>query len=155
MSPTSQAKKCICCKDPVYQSALLHLFVNRLISNGKKLVAYRILYSVLHDIRLETGRSPIPILEQAVRIVMPPVQLKALRIGGAVYQVPVDVKLNVGISIATLWILNASKKRQGNSTAARLSNEIVQAAGGSGGAMRKRIEVCRIAEANKAFARYR
>jgi len=152
---TLVSNKRIYCKDPVYKSVLLHIFANRLIRNGKKSLAYRILYSVLHDIRLETGGQPIAILEHAVRIVIPPVQLKALRIGGAVYQVPIDVKLNVGISIAIQWILNASSNRQGNSIVARLFNEIVQAACGSGGAMRKRREVCRIAEANKAFARYR
>jgi len=144
------------CKDPVYQSVLLNIFANRLIRNGKKTLAYRILYSVLHEIQLETGQnSAIPILEHAVRIVIPPVQLKALRIGGAVYQVPIDVKLNVGISIAIQWILNASSNRQGNSIVSRLFNEIIQARCGSGGAIRKRREVCRIAEANKAFARYR
>jgi small subunit ribosomal protein S7 len=81
--------------------------------------------------------------------------LKALRIGGAVYQVPVDVKLNVGISIAIKWILNASNSRQGSSIVSRLLSEILQAASGSGAAIRKRMEVCRMAEANKAFARYR
>jgi small subunit ribosomal protein S7 len=111
MSLTLVPNKRIYCKDPVYKSVLLHICANRLIRNGKKSLAYRILYSVLHDIRLETGGQPIAILEHAVRIVIPPVQLKALRIGGAVYQVPIDVKLNVGISIAIQWILNASSNR--------------------------------------------
>jgi small subunit ribosomal protein S7 len=155
MSMNLTRNKCNYHKDPIYKSVLLYMFANRLIRNGKKSLAYRILYSVLHDIRLETGRIPVAILEQAVRIVIPPVQLKALRIGGAVYQVPIDVKLNVGISMAIQWILNASTGRRGNSIVSRLQNEIIQAACGSGGAIRKRREVCRIAEANKAFARYR
>ena len=100
--------KFICCKDPTYQSILLHMFANRLIRNGKKFVAYRILYSILHEIRLEIRGLPVAIMEHAVRIIIPPVQLKALRISGAVYQVPVDIQLNVSISIAIKWILNAS-----------------------------------------------
>nr|YP_009139377.1 ribosomal protein S7 [Lepidodinium chlorophorum]BAR72351.1 ribosomal protein S7 [Lepidodinium chlorophorum] len=147
--------KYICCKDPIYKSVLLYIFANRLIRNGKKSLAYRILYSVLHEIRLEIRDLSVAILENAVRIIIPSIQLKALRISGAIYQVPIDVKLNVGISVAIQWILNASSDRNRNSIVFQLLDEIIQAASGLGSAIRKRREVCRIAEANKAFVRYR
>ena len=98
-------------KDSIYKSILLYMFANRLIRNGKKFLAYRILYSILHDIRLEIRKMSITILEQAVRIIIPSIQLKALRISGAVYQVPINIKLNISISMAIQWILNASTSR--------------------------------------------
>jgi small subunit ribosomal protein S7 len=143
------------CKDPVYESALLYKFSRQLIRNGKKSVAYRILYSVLHEIKLKTKRSPMAVLQQSIQIVSPPVQLKSLRIGGTVYQIPVPIKLDTRIATAMSWILNAATGRQGNNIVLRLVNEIIEAALGAGGAIRKRRELIRVAESNKAFARYR
>lgn len=111
MSIDLKKNKCIYYKDSIYKSILLHIFANRLIRNGKKFLAYRILYSILHDIRLEIRKMSITVLEQAVRIIIPSIQLKALRISGAVYQVPINIKLNISISTAIQWILNASTSR--------------------------------------------
>jgi small subunit ribosomal protein S7 len=141
--------------DPVYQSALVHIFVTRIIEDGKKSLAYRILYSVLRRIQEKTHREPLAILEHAVRVVIPTVQLKARRVGGAVYQVPVGVSPRRRTVIAIQWILAAACLRSGHSIVDRLTIEILDAASGNGGAIRKREEIHRLAEVNKAFARYR
>lgn len=141
--------------DPKYGSVLLSKFVNRIIHRGKKSISYRILYAILHKIRKTNQGDPVAILEHAIRTVMPGVKLKTRRVGGAVYQIPVEVDLNLRISLAIRWILKASITRSGKSLIFRLSDEILDAACGLGGAVRKRDEVYRIAEANKAFVRYR
>jgi small subunit ribosomal protein S7 len=141
--------------DPLYQSVLVHLVANRLIRHGKKTISYYILYSVLQNIQEKTKREPLAILEYAIRIVIPNIQLKSRRIGGTNYQVPVEVNPRRGVTIAIQWILIAASIRPGRNMVARLSIEIIDAASGNGGAIRKREETHRIAEANKAFARYR
>jgi small subunit ribosomal protein S7 len=129
--------------------------VNRLIQKGKKSLAYRILFSVLHKIKEKTQREPLAVLEHAVRIVIPTVQLKSRRVGGATYQIPVEVRPRRGTAIAIQWIVAAARARPGRDIVSLLSVEIMEAARGSGRAVRKREEVQRIADANKAFARYR
>jgi small subunit ribosomal protein S7 len=141
--------------DPIYQSVLIDIFVNRLMRHGKKSISYRILYSVLDEIQNKTQREPLAILEHAVCIVTPTVQLKSRRIGGSIYQVPVEVSIARGLAIAIQWILAASTLRSIRGRIDCISAEVMAAACGIGGAVRKREEVYRIAEANKAVARYR
>jgi len=141
--------------DPIYQSILVQKIVNRLIRHGKKSLSYRIIYSVLYKIQEKTQREPLAILEYAVRIVTPTVQLRTRRVGGANYQVPQEVSPRRGITLAIQWILVAARARPRRGIINCLSTEILDAACGSGGSIRKREEIHRIAEANKAFARYR
>jgi small subunit ribosomal protein S7 len=155
MSRRGIRKKKIYCSDPVYQSILVHIFVTCLIQNGKKSLAYRILYSSFRRIQEKVQREPLAIMEYAVRIVTPTVQLKSRRVGGATYQVPQEVSLRRGAIIAIRWIFSSAYTRPGRNIDSRLSIEIIDAVCGNGGAVRKREEVYRIAEANKAFTRYR
>ena len=141
--------------DPVYQSVLIHMVVNRLIRQGNKNLSYRILYTALDRIREKTKRNPMIVLEHAIRMVTPNVQLKVRRVGGTNYQVPIEVRPRRGTTVAIQWILKAARSRPGRDIATRLSEEIMDSVRGSGGAVRKREEVHRIADANKAFARYR
>jgi small subunit ribosomal protein S7 len=131
------------------------MFATRLMRNGKKSLAYCILYSSFRRIQEKVQREPLSIMERAIRVVTPTVQLKSRRIGGATYQVPIEVGPRRGIAIAIRWILMSSHSRPGRNVDSRLSIEIIDAACGIGGAVRKREEIYRIAEANKAFTRYR
>jgi small subunit ribosomal protein S7 len=155
MSRRGIRKKEIYSFDPVYQSILVHIFVTRIIRNGKKSLAYCILYSSFHRIQERIQREPLSIMEHAIRVVIPTVQLKSRRVGGATYQVPIEVSLRRGTAMAIRWIFMSSYFRPGRNIDNRLSIEIIDAACGIGNAVRKREEVYRIAEANKAFTRYR
>nr|BBI28670.1 fusion protein of ribosomal protein S12 and ribosomal protein S7 [Dinophyceae sp. MRD-151] len=155
MSRRHTPKKRFYSPDPKYQSILVHIIVNRIMRKGKKSLSYRILFSVLHKIKEKTQREPLAILEYAVRIVVPTVQLKSRRVGGATYQIPIEVRPRRGTAIAIQWIVAAARARPGRDIVSLLSIEIMEAARGSGRAVRKREEVQRMAEANKAFARYR
>jgi small subunit ribosomal protein S7 len=155
MSRRGSRKKGIYSSDPVYQSVLVHMFVTRIMRNGKKSLAYRILYSAFRRIQDKSQREPLAIMEQAVRVVTPTVQLKSRRVGGATYQIPTEVSPSRGIAIAIRWIFISSYSRPGRNIDNRLSIEIIDAACGIGNAVRKREEIYRMAEANKAFTRYR
>jgi small subunit ribosomal protein S7 len=141
--------------DQTYQSILVNLIVNRLLCDGKKNLSYSILYSVLQKIQIDSKREPLAVLEHAIRIVIPIVQLKSRRVGGTNYQIPVEVDSRRGITMAIQWILAGARSRPRGNIVTRLSREILDAAQGRGIAVRKREEVHRMAEANKAFARYR
>jgi small subunit ribosomal protein S7 len=155
MSRRQTKKKRPFLTDPLYQSIFVQLVANRLIRHGKKSLAYSLLYAVLQNIQQETNREPVAILEYAIRTVTPAIQLKSRRVGGTNYQVPVEVNPQRGSTIAIQWILTAASNRPGRNIINRLSIEILDAACGNGGAVRKRDETHRIAEANKAFALYR
>jgi small subunit ribosomal protein S7 len=155
MSRRRTAKKRTLTPDPIYQSRLVHRRVTRIRRDGKKALAYRLLYTALQEREEQTGQKPLLILEQAIRRVTPAVQLKARRVGGATYQVPVEVGPRRGTSRAIQWLRDAARTRAGRSRSASLRAEILDAARGAGGAVRKRDEVHRRAEANKAFAKYR
>ena len=141
--------------DPIYQSILVHMFVNCLMRKGKKSLSYRILYSVLNQIQDKTQRDALVVLEYAIRMVTPTVQLKSRRVGGTTYQIPIEVGPRRGTAMAIQWILTSARRRPGRDITTRLLAEILDAVRGNGGAVRKREEDLRIAEANKAFARYR
>jgi small subunit ribosomal protein S7 len=160
MSRKRQSEKRSILPDPLYNSTLVHMFVNRLMKQGKKNLAYNMLYTTLQQIKQkldsqEKSDLPLQVLEKAVRNVQPTVQVKPKRVGGSVLQVPLEVKPSKGTVLAIQWILTAARKRSGPNMVVKLSNEIIDASNQTGGAMKRKTEVERMAEANKAFARFR
>jgi small subunit ribosomal protein S7 len=154
MSRRRIQKKRFYAVDPVYQSTLVSIVANRFIQHGKKSFSYRLIYSVLQKIREKFHREPLAVLEYSIRRVTPKVQLKTRRVGGTNYQVPIKVGIGRGTKIAIQSILIATKMRPGQKAESCLLAEILDAANGTGKAIRTRDEIHRIAEANKAFARY-
>lgn len=141
--------------DPVYNSRLVSMMVRRIMKHGKKSIAYRIIYDALKTIEERTGSAPLEVFEKAVRNATPLVEVKARRVGGATYQVPMEVRSERGTALALRWLIQFSRARTGRSMAVRLANELMDAANETGSAVRKREETHRMAEANKAFAHYR
>jgi small subunit ribosomal protein S7 len=131
------------------------MLIRKLMMRGKASLAARILYEALDIVRERTGQDPLPLLENAVRNATPLVEVKARRVGGATYQVPVEVRGERGTSLALRWLVTFSRTRPGRTMAAKLANELIDAANETGSAIRRREEVHRMAEANKAFAHYR
>lgn len=141
--------------DPVYNSRLVSMTVRRIMRSGKQSLASRIVYDALKMIEEKTGSEPIEVFEQAIKNLTPLVEVKARRVGGATYQVPMEVRQGRGTTLALRWLVQFSRSRGGRTMASKLANEIMDAANETGGAMRKREETHRMAEANKAFAHYR
>ena len=141
--------------DPKYGSRLVTMLIRKLMLRGKASLAARILYEALDIVQERTGQEPLPLLENAVRNATPLVEVKARRVGGATYQVPVEVRGERGTSLALRWLVTFSRARPGRTMAAKLANEIMDAANETGSTIRRREEVHRMAEANKAFAHYR
>lgn len=141
--------------DPVYNSRLISMMVRRIMKHGKKSIAYRIIYQALKTIEERTGAEPLEVFEKAVRNATPLVEVKARRVGGATYQVPMEVRSERGTALALRWLIQYARARTGRSMSLRLANELMDAANETGSAVRKREETHRMAEANKAFAHYR
>nr|YP_008474518.1 ribosomal protein S7 [Lygodium japonicum]YP_008474538.1 ribosomal protein S7 [Lygodium japonicum]ADG29018.1 ribosomal protein S7 [Lygodium japonicum]ADG29026.1 ribosomal protein S7 [Lygodium japonicum]AGI51450.1 ribosomal protein S7 [Lygodium japonicum]AGI51460.1 ribosomal protein S7 [Lygodium japonicum]AHA59653.1 ribosomal protein S7 [Lygodium japonicum] len=141
--------------DPIYRNRLVNMLVDRIMKDGKKSLAYQILYQAMRQIRRETNRNPLSVLRQAVREVTPDVVTESKRVGGSTYRIPVEVVPAEGKALAIRWLLFACRKRSGRSMALRLSDESMDAARNSGSAVRKREEIHKMAEANKAFAHFR
>ncbi|MFM7407021.1 MAG: 30S ribosomal protein S7 [Cuspidothrix sp.] len=141
--------------DSVYNSRLISMMMRRVMRHGKKSLAARIVYDALKTIEERTGSSPLETFERAVRNATPLVEVKARRVGGATYQVPMEVRSDRGTTLALRWLVQYSRQRPGRTMAARLANELMDAANETGSAIRKREETHRMAEANKAFAHYR
>ena len=141
--------------DPKFANVDVAKFVNVLMTRGKKSVAERIIYGALDTIKQKSGKDPLEVFSQAVQNVKPIVEVKSRRVGGANYQVPVEVRPVRRIALAMRWIREAAQKRGEKSMTVRLAGELQEAAEGRGGAMKKREEVHRMAEANKAFSHYR
>lgn len=141
--------------DPVYNSRLVTMMVRRLMRSGKKSLALRIVYDALKAIEERTGSDPLELFERAIRNATPLVEVKARRVGGATYQVPMEVRSDRGTALALRWLIQFSRQRSGKTMAGRLANELMDAANETGSAIRKREETHRMAEANKAFAHYR
>jgi len=155
MSRRRKALKRNISPDPIYDSRLVHMVVNRLMKKGKKTIAYKIMYQTLEEIGESLQEDPIKILEQAIRNVTPIVEVKSRRIGGSNYQVPLEVHPERGTALAIRWILAASTNRPGRTMVAKFKNELLDASKNVGNSIRKRDEVQKMAEANKAFAKYR
>ena len=141
--------------DPKFSNVEIAKFVNVLMTRGKKSVAERIIYGALDTIKSKSGKDPLEVFTQAVQNVKPIVEVKSRRVGGANYQVPVEVRPVRRTALSMRWIREAARKRGEKSMAQRLANELMEAAEGRGGAVKKKEEVHRMAEANKAFAHYR
>ncbi|PSB16593.1 30S ribosomal protein S7 [filamentous cyanobacterium CCP1] len=141
--------------DPTYNSRLVTMMVSRLMRSGKKSLAYRIVYDAFKIIEERTGSEPLEVFEQAVKNATPLVEVKARRVGGATYQVPMEVRSDRGTALALRWLTQFSRNRSGRTMAGRLANELMDAANETGSTIRKREETHRMAEANKAFAHYR
>ncbi len=141
--------------DPVHNSRLVSMMMRRIMRSGKKSLASRIIYDAFETIKERTGTEPLEVFERAVRNTTPLVEVKARRVGGATYQVPMEVRPDRGIALALRWLIQFSRQRPGRTMSARLANELMDAANETGSAIRKREETHRMAEANKAFAHYR
>jgi small subunit ribosomal protein S7 len=141
--------------DPKYASQDVSKFINVLMTGGKKSVAERIIYGALDQIKVKTAKEPLEVFNQALSNVKPMVEVKSRRVGGANYQVPVEVRPIRRMALAMRWLRDAARGRGEKSMQQRLASELAEAAEGRGGAMKKREEVHRMAEANKAFSHYR
>jgi small subunit ribosomal protein S7 len=139
----------------VFGDKLVTRFVNSLMRDGKKNVARKILYQAFEIIEEKTGDEGIDVFKNALENVSPVVEVRSRRVGGSTYQVPVEVRPGRGTALGMRWIINASSGRNDKSMARRLSRELLDASNSEGGAMRKKDEVHRMAEANKAFAHFR
>ncbi|MFQ4143245.1 30S ribosomal protein S7 [Chlorogloeopsis sp. ULAP02] len=141
--------------DSVYNSRLVSMMIRRIMRHGKKSLAARIVYDAMKSIEERTGNDPLETFERAVRNATPLVEVKARRVGGATYQVPMEVRSERGTTLALRWLVQFSRQRSGRTMAGKLAQELMDAANETGNAIRKREETHRMAEANKAFAHYR
>ncbi|MBA2615496.1 MAG: 30S ribosomal protein S7 [Actinobacteria bacterium] len=141
--------------DPVYNSQLVTQLVNRIMTRGKKSTAEQIVYSALDRVGEKTGRPPADVLEQAVKTVTPVLEVRSRRVGGANYQVPVEVPQRRARTLAVRWIVTYSRDRREKHMEEKLANEILDALNQQGGAFKRKDDLYRMAQANKAFAHYR
>lgn len=155
MSRRSSSKKRLPNPDAIYNSRLVSMFIVHVLQDGKKSKATKIIYNVLDILKQRTSKDSLLILEKAVRNVTPLVEVKARRVGGSTYQVPIEVKAYRGTNLALRWITQHAKDKPGKSIEQRLANEIIEASNKSGSSIRKKEQVHKMAEANKAFAHYR
>ena len=138
-----------------YNNVMVAQFINKIMKGGEKSKAARIMYGALDIIRERTNRPPLEVMEEAVRNVSPMLEVKPRRVGGSTYQIPVEVPPRRQVSLAMRWLLAAARNRPGKSMAEKLAGELLDASSARGGAVKKKDDVHRMAEANKAFAHYR
>lgn len=141
--------------DPRYGSEVVSRFINRIMERGKKGVAERIVYDAFALMEERTGRDPLELFQQAILNAKPVIEVKPRRVGGATYQVPVQIEENRRESLAMRWLLIAARARPGKTMSEKLANELVDAFNNTGAAIKRREDTHRMAEANKAFAHYR
>jgi len=141
--------------DPVYRSLLVTQLMNKVMLRGKKSVAEKIVYDALKMVETKTGAEPIATLKRAVDNVRPPLEVRSRRVGGATYQVPVEVKPRRANTLAIRWLVEYSRARREKTMAECLANELLDAANGLGASIKKREDIQKMAESNKAFAHYR
>ena len=141
--------------DPIYNSKMVTKLINRIMIGGKKGTAQNILYDAFDMVREKTGNDPMETFNKAYENIKPQLEIKSRRIGGGNYQVPVEVKEDRGQALALRWLVQYAKNRSGKGMAENLANEIMDAANGVGGAVKKREDTHKMAEANKAYAHYR
>ncbi|MBS21495.1 MAG: 30S ribosomal protein S7 [Chloroflexi bacterium] len=141
--------------DPKYNSVDLAKFINNVMLNGKKTVAQRIVYSAIDSVEQEAGRSGFEVFEQAIRNATPMIEVRSRRVGGANYQVPAEVRPARRMALAMRWLVMGARQRSGRGMSEKLSAELLDASRGQGAAVRRKEEVFRMAEANRAFAHYR
>ena len=141
--------------DPIYNSKLITKLINKIMIDGKRGTAQTILYDAFADIEKKTGQNPMEVFEKALANVMPMLELKVRRVGGANYQVPVEVSAERRLTLGLRWIVNYARLRHEPTMEKRLAAEILDAANGTGASVKKRDDTHKMAEANKAFAHYR
>ena len=141
--------------DPIYNSKLVSRLINNIMQDGKKGTAQTILYNAFDIIAEKTGREPMEVFEEAIENIMPVLEVKARRIGGANYQLPVEVRPERRITLGLRWLVQYSRSRGEKTMEQRLANEIIDAANNTGASVKKREDTHKMAEANKAFAHYR
>ncbi len=138
-----------------YNSIWVQKFINRMMRGGKKSTSQRVMYSAMDVVAARTNKPPLEVFEAAMRNVMPPVEVKPRRVGGATYQIPVEVPHHRQVSLSIRWILEAAKKRGGKGMSEKLAAEIMDAAKNTGAAVKRREDTLKMAEANRAFAHLR
>ena len=141
--------------DPKFNSELVTVFIRKIMLGGKKSTAQTVFYDAMDIMQEKEGKEPLVILQQAVTNATPLLEVKPRRVGGANYQVPVEVRKGRDVAIALRWIIKASRERSGKSVAEKLSSELLDASKGQGAAVKKREETHKMAEANRAFAQYK
>ena len=141
--------------DPKFGSQLLAKFINHVMVHGKKAVAEKIVYDALETVAEKSNKDPLELFDKALEAIQPMVEVKSRRVGGATYQVPVEVRPSRQMALSMRWLVEFSRKRGEKSMALRLAGEVLDAAEGKGAAVKKREDVHRMAEANKAFSHYR
>jgi small subunit ribosomal protein S7 len=142
-------------RDPVYGSVLVTQLVNKVMLHGKKSVAERIVYKALELVQERSGRNPLEVLEQAIKTVTPALEVRSRRVGGANYQIPIEVPARRARTLALRWTVSFARDRREKDMSERLANELMDALSQQGGAFKKKDDVYRMAQANKAFAHYR
>ena len=142
-------------KDPVYGSVLVTQIVNKVMLDGKKSTAERIVYGAMDTVKERSGRNPLEVLEQAIKTVTPVLEVRGRRVGGANYQIPIEVPGRRARTLAIRWTIAAARARREKTMADRLANELMDALSQQGGAYKKKDDIYRMAQANKAFAHYR
>ena len=155
MSRRSKPAKRIPEPDPIYNSVDIAKFINRLMKKGKKSVAQRIFYTTMEKVQEKAKNEPIETFKKSLTNATPLIEVKARRIGGSTYQVPIDVKPERGTALASQWLIEAARKRNGKSMIEKLTNEIVDASNSIGAAVKKKEDTHKMAEANKAFVHFR
>lgn len=141
--------------DPIHSSQLVTQLINKVMQDGKKSRAEKIVYDSLESLRQRSGMEPVPALKKAIDNVRPMLEVRSRRVGGATYQVPVEVASRRGTSLAIRWVVGVARDRKGKGMAEKLSAELLDALQGTGAAVKKREDLHRMAEANRAFAHYR
>ena len=155
MSRKSSAPKRIFYPDPKYGSLILAKFINFIMYEGNKMAAEKIIYTAFKQIKDKTKEDPIKIFNDAINNIRPNLEVRSRRVGGATYQVPVEVKIKRSHTLALRWLLEATRKRKNKTMSDKLFNELMDASQKKGAAMKKREDTHRMAESNKAFAHYR
>ena len=141
--------------DPVYRSTAVTQLVNKVLQRGKRSTAERIVYAALSTVEQKTGSEPVGTLKRAIDNVRPQLEVRSRRVGGATYQVPVEVRPRRATTLAVRWLVNYSRARREHTMAERLANEIMDASNGLGSSVKRREDLHKMADANKAFAHYR
>jgi small subunit ribosomal protein S7 len=141
--------------DPIYQSQLVTQLINKVLLQGKRATAERIVYSALETARRKTGNDPVTTLKRAVENVKPVLETRSRRVGGATYQVPIEVRQGRSTTLALRWLVTYSRARRERTMAERLSGELMDASNGAGAAVKRKEDTHKMAEANRAFAHYR
>jgi len=141
--------------DPVHRSVVVTQFVNKILQRGKRALAERIVYDALTDVERKTGGDPVATLKRAVENVRPALEVKSRRVGGATYPVPVEVRPRRATTLAVRWIVGYARQRREKTMAERLANELLDASNGIGASIKRKDDLQKMAESNKAFAHYR